>query len=540
MSKVDLNKDIKAQLAGAKSETEANEIAAEFLSAIQGEAQSLRLENRTLGEKLSVVEKMHKDVSDTMDGYKETLSDYKKALRNVPDAPHDKDKLDLSGVTRWESTLAPGDNPQNDPVAHSLSKMDVGQYNVVCRSDASLGIDDASTKRLLKRFREVSDVLALQLAKIGNSWPAMVASGAWKTLKGADEFEKLAARIQPAVQLAMSDGVTSTGGFWVPSDAMSSRILDYVETERVLLGYFEEVPMPNPTYTMGVLGSQLYPNKLPENTADAGNTTDATLTPQNWTTKRFQFSAVGYGTAVVATPFWEEDAVVNGGDFIMREGAYSLNRGDERWLVNGQSTAQIDGGAAFATNDIRNCGDGIRYWHAAMVTAGIVAPVNLAPALTGDNSALIFGSQGRYAHKIKDSLWLTSNMGMTWALLLKTKTGERLVQTYEVMGGPGTVATGTLASLWGRPLVVSDEVSEAADASGLEGNGGALTSLFHVYRPAIKIGRRGGVVARMSSDYRFLNHQDVFKFVRRSSFKHGYDVATEPTINAGFSLPRVS
>ena len=529
---------IKARLAAAANDTEANAVMEEFLTSVQSHLLASVGESATQAERLAAVEKALPDVNEAISGYKETLADYRNHLRAENERPGKGDKIDLRSINRWELPVSSNDNVSQDAVAKSLSRLSVGHYNVLCKQDRDLGIEPGTaTSRIVNRFRQLNDELAMQIAYLAAKDPAQLQMHGWKGLPGAEEFTKLATQIGEAVRLAIneSSGTGAEGANWVPSDVMSSRILPYVESERLLLNFFEEIAMPNPTYTMGVLGSRIYPKKLVENYTDAGTVTNASVSKQQWTMKNFQFVAAGYATGVIATPWWLEDTVAQGSDFILREGAESMNRGDERWLVNGQASGQIDGGV-IATDDIRMVGNGIRYFFSQMVTAAIAAPVDLSAGMTADDLAMIFGKQGRYAHKVKQSIWVASNLALTHALLLRSKTGERIVQTLDVAGGNATFPSGAIATVWGRPIVPSDEVSEAMDANGLEGNGGALSAIYHVYTPAIKVGRRGGMTVGYSTDARFFEHQECFKFVRRSSIKCGYDTSTESTIGAGFGI----
>lgn len=496
---------------------------------------------RTAGERATAIEKAAADMQKLTEAQSEILKEYRAALRDVPEQGETRGKIDLSGIGQWRNGVTKDDDLQKDEVALGISRMTRAQYNLTCRSVSDLGLDPRSVSaKSVERFQSLHDRLALTVAFLAKTRPQQLQEG-WQKLPGASEYQALADRLNAAYYTSFANGMNETnateGKNWVPSDILSARILPYIESLRRLSSLFEAVPMPGPKYTFGVQGSRLKPLKIVENVADDGTTAGAKVTPQTIITKKFNFDAVGYATGVVATPWWLEDAVVQA-EFIVREIAESRERGLEDWILNGQLTAAIDNPAP-ASTDIRSCGDGIRYWFNSMRLAGLVTPQDLSAGMTGENIAKIFGNQGRYSHRARQSAFIVGNLGMTWCLLLKTQTGQNLVQTFNEVGGPGTVQTGLLAVMYGRPIVVTDEMSEGMDANGLVTAGGDRTAIIHVNTDAIKIGHRGGTAVEYTRDYRFFEHQDCFKAVWRSDIKHGYDITTEPTMNAGLGIRRL-
>jgi HK97 family phage major capsid protein len=504
---------------------------------------------RTQGEKLEALAKANEDMVALVKNQDEVLKDYRNALRApIADAKETKGKIDLSGIKPMRSAVTDAElKDKQDMIAAALGQMPVDQFNLTCRSAVELGLDpNGIAARAIDRYQALSDFSALLRPWLARKNPD--AYHQFANMPTERERVELGAKLQEALKVALADDAMSTinttvGGNWVRPEVLSSRILPYVENERVSLRFFEQIQMPTKVMSIGVLGSVGYPSGLAENDNAAGDTTDATILTQAITTYKATLTAKGYATAVVATPWWFEDGIV-GADFIIRELASWMGRGEERWLWNGQATASIDTPAPSTTApiDIRSLSDGLRYMAKQIWTAGLCSPIDLSGGMTGEDVAKIFGVQGRYAHRFRQSIFGMSPMGMTYALILKTQTGHNLVQTYAELGRPGTIETGSIGMLYGRPIVVSDEISEGMDANGYEAVGGSATAIYHVFTDAVKVGRRTGMRVEFSDQFRFLQHQDVFKVTARSDIQKGYNTSsvTEPFINAGVGLPELS
>jgi hypothetical protein len=443
----------------------------ETLEGIRAKLVDVAGESKTQAERLAAIEAASKDVAEVFKAQQETLKDYRDALRRVPEAGETQGKIDLRSASLVEPYR--GKRGESlDTIDAQFSRMSRAQFNFTHRPVRSLGLDSASvTARKIERFQALHDALALAQVYLAKTNPHLLQMG-WQSLPGADEYMALAVELEGAYRAqfnAMNETNATEGKNWVPSDILSSRILPYIESARVLSSYFESVPMPGPVYTMGVVGSRLKPYKMVENLQDDGATAGADFTVTQWTTKKFQFTAKRVGMAVIATPDWLQDAIVNA-DYIVRELAAGHERGREDWLINGQATATIDG-VVIGSTDIRKVGDGIRYWLNSMSGAGLVTTIDLSAGLTGEAAAKIFGGQGRYAHKAAQSIWLTSNLGLTHALLIK-RGGCR----GDVLHGPHADDVGSAGGSVGRGFRGDGRVRARSDGRRPDG------ALSHLHR----------------------------------------------------------
>jgi len=556
--KADLSKKFRAALAECSTPEEATAMGGEFIEGLQVQLQEADRMIKTQGEKLELMSKGSEDVKELITAQREVITELKNNLRQTPSMAETKGKIDLREAI-WHEALSAKARAElsrgedTDKATSFLAQMPADQFTLTCQPCDEIGVDPKTvTGRAIIRQQKLSDFEALYIKFLARKDPEMIATGEYKKHPLLQERAKLVERLRDGVQVALADDAMSTinatvGGNWVRPEVLSAAILPYIENERVLVPFFENFPMQTKVQSIGVLASKGYPVRLEENDNEAGNATDATLSGQYISTYKATFTAKGYGTMVVATPWWFDDGIM-GADFITRELASWMARGDERWLVSGQGiggTFDAIDSPAPATTDIRGMSYGLRYHAKKIWDAGLCSPVDLGSGLTGEGAAKIFGRQGRWAHRIRQSIWVVSPVGMTACLLVKTEGGSNLVQTFNEMGSPGTFQTGVLARMYGRPIVVSDEVSEAMDANGYAAAGGTASAIYHVNTDAVKIGRRTGMRVEFSDQYRFAQHQDVFKVTARTDIQAGYntasgtpaDTVTEPFINAGVGLP---
>jgi HK97 family phage major capsid protein len=487
------------------------------------------------------------DINTIVAGYQETLKDYRKALRTVPDAGDGEGGLKHGTLSAVELRYAPTtkDDLADKVVAPRLQGMSRAQFNMVTRTVDDLGIDQPVARRKVARFQQLHDVLTLKQEWMARKNPAALHRGGWEAMDEAPEYKALSLEIGQelhrvrAAGPAMNETNADEGKNWVPGATLSARILPMIEEEVVLLSAFETVPMPGLTYDMGVLGSHIVSHKLNENILDDGTSAGAKMTPDYFKTKKFTFTAKLHAAAAVASPSWLQDAIVQG-DAIIQALAYAIARGREKWMLNGQLTAALDG-VAIASDDIRKMGDGIRYWYSQMKAAGLLADVDMAAGITSDSLVKMFGQQGSYGNRARRSIFVANTYAYAQLLVLKGSNGADVVQTFGANGDRSTFRTGSIGQAFNRDIFTTNDLSQTMDANGIDQAAPSdRTVLLHVFTDAIKHGTRLGISIEMTNAYRFLEYQDVFRAVARDDIARGYDPTTEPFISQGVGIRKVA
>jgi hypothetical protein len=494
---------------------------------------------KTVAEKQVILEKGAKDIEETIKAHEKALAEMANSLRTVPNASEAKDgKAKLHGVNLWNK---PGDLDVLDSKSGftgAFDQLTPLQYNLLLRTSDDLGIEDDKTRKKVARLQAIHNEMALQIAYLTRRPTQNFLRHGWECLPKAEEYKRLSKELIEAAHEArlgtavIVEGTTGSftdqplGGNWVPQQILSPNIFPVIEYEYQLRNAFNVVQMAGPIWDAGVVGSRMYSTKFAEQNDDAGGTV---MTPQTITAKKLRLQAVLHASFAFATPQWLQDNV-SGSSFIMSELAQSILRGEESWWVNGQATALLDTALTIAASDARNLGNGLRYWYNQMKGAGIVGDVDASAGLTSEALAKAYGQQRRYSNPARN-VWITGTIGMAQLLVLKSQSGQGVVQTIMDIGPKATILTGSLAAVLGSPVIVSNEISEAMTAGGLVDNLSTNTQILRVNTDAVLRGERAGVMVEFSDQYRFAQYQDAYRATAREAFTNVYDPLTEPFIS---------
>ena len=405
------------------------------------------------------------------------------------------------------------------------------QYNLLTRTEDELGITDEGDKLQLRRLKALHDATTMMnLAHARDA--AYFANGGHTKLDWWPEQVALAKKFMGA----LADATSTEGVEWIQVNLLSSTIQEMIEVDLEFSRIFGTFPMRAATVKWPVLGAHSEALFYAENVADAGNTSNATIVPDSWTTTDKTYTARKFAAGVVLSSEWEEDAIVNAPLYAQAEMARVLARGREKAIISGQLTAAIDGGSIAATS-ILNLWNGIRY----MARQTGKPTVDLGAGITAEALASMFGGQGAPGSKVRDCAWLTGTAGLARLMVAKAGDNSPLFLTLDKAGNQFALQTGALGMVFGRPVYVSEFVSEAMQPDGTLDDvttpTGSKTALYHIYHRCMKIGQRRGVMISRSDELRFLQDQIVFKGTAREDFQSNITVsATAPLVMEGNNI----
>lgn len=478
--------------------------------------------------------KVCSDIEEVRSMAKEGREAARAALRDVP-APDDSDKpfRSLKHLSLGLRVAGEADK-EFGPAFQALARKGDegrGQYNLLVRTEADLGLEkDSREARALRRLKVLHNATVLMNIAHGRD-PQYLSAGGYRALPWFDEVQKLGKMFVGA----LSDATATEGKEWVQVNLLASTIYERIELELEFSRVFGTFPMLAKSVKWPVFMEHGEGFRVLENVADAGDTTDATITADSWETNDATFDAEKYAAAVVLSSEWEEDAIENSQRAEERL-ARRLARIRENAIINGQATSAIDGGTIAASN-IRKLWDGIRW---AFAQTGKTAR-DMATGITADELAAMFGAQGPSGAKPRESAFLSGVAGFARLLVLKGPDNSPVVLTMAQLGPNATFLTGALGICFGRGVYVSEFVSEKMQPDGtiddIAAPTGTKTAIYHIHHDPMKIGQRRGILASRSDHFRFLQDQVVFKATAREDFQFlNAPSATKVLVMAGFNV----
>ncbi len=376
--------------------------------------------------------------------------------------------------------------------------------------------------------RKESEILASMPKELRSKTDEMfLASKILKTpvqnLKMWGEWSRQAREFKKALDTATG----AQGGDWVPTN-FSSELFDRVQIEAKVPSLFRTIVMPSNPYKLPVGLARINTYKQPEQTADTGQTKIPVGDGSN--IGNSTLTAVGHAARVLASAEVDEDSIVPLLPWLVRDIAKAIAEGREDFILNGDSAgthedSDIGAGTAEAR---RRIALGLR---AAANDGGATYKLDMATFSLANLRALRL-KLGKYGVNPADCAIITGPTG--YAKLL----GLTEVVTMQNFGNNATVMAGSLGMVDGMPVIVSGQVREDLNASGVFDNTTTTkTALYMVYRPGWVIGER-----RSSNSVKILNElyaesdQVALVTKERVTFKDIYPTASNKTIGLGYNI----
>jgi HK97 family phage major capsid protein len=463
------------------------------------------------------VQKLSTDVAALLSTVEAQKAELRNALRTAP-APVDDTrsvKLDRSALV-----IAPGNDDLADrDVAPAYRGLGRAQLSLLVAKPERL-TDDATTAKKLARLRYVHDINVLSHLRLHASDPGY---GGYDSLPLAAEEKSLYKQFSGA----LADATAGEGSEFVPTLVLSGAIYDRIALGLNVANLFETFPMNAITVKKAMRGAVTTANYGGEQTSDAG-TSYATASTIKTTGETFTASKM-YALAYESEE-WGMDSIA-GANYALEELAYAIANKKESDIINGQLTGTIDGGT------VEDEFNGLRYFLYGYLASSGDSAVDLSGGVTGEALAAMWGAQGAYGQP-GDGAWVCDTNGLARLMVAKNSDG---IPLWSVLGAQGPVVTGAIGQVFGRPVVVSGKVPVTLNDSGVIPTPASnKTAIYHVCRPAFKIGERLGVVASYSDHFRFAYGQKTFRAIYRWTFNSpiGTEIlaGTDRAINGGFGV----
>jgi len=280
---------------------------------------------------------------------------------------------------------------------------------------------------------------------------------------------KFASWIEQQSQLAKAlDSTTTAEGVEFVPTGFSRDLIDRVRITAQVASLFVEIQMPTDPFKIpGRAFARSKAKLLAESTADSATKITA-VTPG---TRNVQFDARKLGARVLWSLELDEDSIIAMAPLLrdeLVEGlAYALEDAD----INGDTTAthQDTDTQAGAADLAAKAWIGLRKHALANTLTTDLSTFNIAGLRTLRSKLTKYGANPR------DLAWVVSSKVLLTKLLSLAE-----VVTVDKYGPLATVVTGELAKLDGAPVIVSEEMRDDVDATGVNGATGNTKSTMAI------------------------------------------------------------
>jgi len=323
---------------------------------------------------------------------------------------------------------------------------------------------------------------------------------------------------------------TTADSDWVPTQVLSSRLLDKVRDRGRLAPLFVQVPMTGPTFDIPVLGDDATPYLIAEQTVAPEDTGWQRITSSVPTTTKVSLGARKLATRVVLSNEFLEDQSVDSG-WLQGQVAQVVADAIDEVILDGDTAGTHQDLDVTAAADRRKAWIGLRA-HAfdqsyASSASGAITATDCATARG------LMGKWGGYDSTTEpNTVLIISPKG--YAQLMQDTTGITTVDKYGV-GAP--VVTGEVFRVFGMPVIVSQHVRENLAATGLyDGSTTDETTAILVNRGGFVLGTRRSITIRTSQDILMESDQTVSVCTWRGDFEPIHAIGSNHMVHVLYNV----
>lgn len=266
--------------------------------------------------------------------------------------------------------------------------------------------------------------------------------------------------------------------------AVSENFIEEYELEFKVANLFETITMPTKVFQIPLESGYTTATLIAEG---------ATATSTNYTTDKVDLSAIKWVNYSIVPEELDEDSVT---PFLARARDNSIKacaRARETAILNGDITGTHMDNDTTAADDARKAWSGLRKLAIAnSMTVDFAGPVTEASLLN------MLKQAGRFGINPAQCAWIVSPS--SYAALR----GLPSVVTIDKMGNAATILSGTLANIFGIPVIVSQYVRQDLAATGVNTVGGPNTKsvVYLVNHTRFMLGQRRPIRVIAQKDMR--------------------------------------
>lgn len=310
------------------------------------------------------------------------------------------------------------------------------------------------------------------------------------------------------VTAVTSDG-SGYGAEWVPT-GFSADVWQDLHLQTLVGGNLEQINMPTLSYKLPYVASN----------TTAYLTSQATdITTSRFGTEADTLTAQGFGAALYFSGEMEEDSIIPVMPVVRQDIARTLAQGLESALLDGDTTGTHQDSDVTGSTDVRKAWNGFR-------------KLALADAATKTDGTSFQTStwraartaMGKYGISPSDLICVTGPVGFNKLLNLSE------VMTVDKYGPNATLLSGELARFDGVPIIVSGQVRENLNASGVyDGSTTTKSYMLLIDRRRFMLGTRRALTIEddrfILGDYKLVVAKARWAFASRIGVSSTYTTA---------------
>lgn len=287
--------------------------------------------------------------------------------------------------------------------------------------------------------------------------------------KTLDTFEKYSdlgeyvAEYRKGLNEALDTATSNQGAEFLPT-ILSSDYIDAIFLDTLVAGQFRRVNMPSKVYDIPAVTNRGRIYAVNESTTNTDFYTNK-FTAHQANTSKITLTAFKAGYQAFYSDEVRDDSIISIAEVLDKDLRRAFAEGFDDLVLNGSdSLADLDNAAVSklftSATDIRNQADGIRKLVEALSTSYVDG---------GTLSTAVFNSaratMGKYGARVDDLFIATSPTGYYAMLVLEE------LETVDKFGQDrATIRNGVINKLYGIDVIMSDEVYENLNASGVYDN----------------------------------------------------------------------
>lgn len=309
---------------------------------------------------------------------------------------------------------------------------------------------------------------------------------------------------------AMDVDTAAEGTDWVPT-GIGASIHEKVRAEGKIAPLFQRVNLPTNPWKWPIEGADATAYRVGEPTGD----TESKMTASTPGTVAATFDAEIFGARALFSRSLEADSIVAILPYITRKLVQAFVAAEEKAILDGDTDGtHQDADVGASTTDARTAWDGLR-------KKGIAQTVVTATTASVANLAAIRAGMGKWGLNPMDLAFIVGVSNMH-DLLADTN-----LLTVDKFGPNATILNGQVGSIHGVPVVVSEHVREALNASGVQdGITETKTYILCVNRNEWAMGQRMALDIEADDSIYRETYQRVLVGFQRQDFQHIGSAAT--------------
>ena len=308
------------------------------------------------------------------------------------------------------------------------------------------------------------------------------------------EYQGLARKLTSKI---LTTGGVASGAELIPT-ILSSQLIPDFRQPLIVASALSHIPMTSSTFESPLEGTEMNAYHVAESTSNDPASTANAIPNANMATGKVTWTARALKVRTWLSTETEEDAIIAALPMLRSNVGRALGGSWEDAVINGdRDSNHIDDDVVDGDNDRRHAINGLRKLVQADARFDCkdssTFMLKVADFLTGR------GKMGQYASDpMSNLLCLTGNIGLVHLV------GDPKVQKINEMGADqATLPRGTLAGIFGAPLIVSGKVREDISPTGVNVAAASLNVYTHalqMHKHAFVIGDRREITIKSAED----------------------------------------